>query len=365
MAPGHLVTVEIRDADLIFPQTLTMSMREVPSCYGSHANNTTKGLRSGSIISVTNPTCQPTINMSQFIAKQVPYQPDLYLKHEANVKTLLFDMKMMVSLLKLTVPFCCDKTTITVRQSKSLEDRELVSNLRPCGERWLISSKFSSLMMMKVHLSSQRSTPAHKSSALRIEETGLENLCSNLPLLEADSCLHLLHLTCVFLVFLVKCCNGFSLKPAQALCDGRSLASPLCRRLAGRGAFFCGFPFRWVLRFVLSLTRCLTVQDTLPCSWENFQNECGRPCDNLSCLFFTALWLQQSQPILVQETWQPKDIDLTCYKTLPTKSMTCLQVAPMSLEWPVAVPAASDPYSPSSTHEDPNGKHPVAPFHYP
>ena len=84
MAPGHLVTVEIRDADLIFPQTLTMSMREVPSCYGSHANNTTKGSRSRSIISVTNPTCQPTINMSQFIAKQVPYQPDLYLKHEAK-----------------------------------------------------------------------------------------------------------------------------------------------------------------------------------------------------------------------------------------------------------------------------------------
>ena len=208
-------------------------------------------------------------------------------------------------------PFCSVKTTVTVRQSKSLEDWELVSNLRPCGERWLISSKFSSLMMMKVHLSSQRSTPAHKSSALRIEETGFENLCSNLPLLEADSCLLLLHLTCVFLVFLVKCCNGFSLKPTRPLCDGRSLASPLCRRLAGRGAFFCGFTFRWVLRFVLSLTRCLTEQDTIPCSGENPLYECGRPCDNLSCLFFSALWLLQSQPILVQETWQPKDIDLT------------------------------------------------------
>ena len=36
--------------------------------------------------------------------------------------------------------------------------------------------------MTKVHLSSQRLTPAHKPSALRIEETWLENQCSNLPL---------------------------------------------------------------------------------------------------------------------------------------------------------------------------------------
>ena len=37
----------------------------------------------------------------------------------------------------------------------------------------------------------------YKFSVSRIEETALENLCSNLPLLEVLSCLHLLHLTCV------------------------------------------------------------------------------------------------------------------------------------------------------------------------
>ena len=30
----------------------------------------------------------------------------------------------------------------------------------------------------------------------------------------------------------------------------------------------------------------------------------------------------------------------------------------MSLEWPVALPAESDQFSPSSSHEDPNDEHP-------
>ena len=101
MAQDHLMTPETLDADLIFPQTLTMSMRKVPSCCGSHANNTTKGLRLGSIIFGKIPTCQLPINLSQFIARQA-----------------LIPMR-------LTVPFCSVKTTITVRQSKSLEDREI------------------------------------------------------------------------------------------------------------------------------------------------------------------------------------------------------------------------------------------------
>ena len=85
-------------------------------------------------------------------------------------------------------------------------------------------------------------------------------------------------------------------------------------RLAGRGAFFRGFPFRWVLHFALSLTRSITVLVATPYSREDPLNECSRPCDNLSCLLFTALWLQQSQSILVQEIQLAKDIDLTCYR---------------------------------------------------
>ena len=53
------------------------------------------------------------------------------------------------------------------------------------------------------------------------------------------------------------------------MCDGRSLASPLLRRLAGRGAFFCGFPFRWVLHFVSYLIRGVALHESSSCSREN------------------------------------------------------------------------------------------------
>ena len=65
--------------------------------------------------------------------------------------------------------------------------------------------------------------------------------------------------------------------------------------------FFCGFPFRWVLHVVLSLTRSVIVSDAASCSREDSPYECGRMGDALSCLFFSALWLQQSRSLLVQE----------------------------------------------------------------
>ena len=112
------------------------------------------------------------------------------------------------------------------------------------------------------------------------------------------------------------------------MCDGRPFASPLFRRLAGRGDLFRGFPFRWVLHLALSLTRSITVHVATPFSREDPLSECSRPCDILSCLCFTALWLQQGQSILVQENQPAKDINLTCFKTFPIKATTCLQVGP-------------------------------------
>ena len=86
------------------------------------------------------------------------------------------------------------------------------------------------------------------------------------------------------------------------MCDGRLFASsPFCR-LACRGALFRGFPFRWVLHFVLSLTRGVVLHDSAPYSREDSLGQCGRPCDTLSCLLFSALWLRCNQSILVQET---------------------------------------------------------------
>ena len=209
---------------------------------------------------------------------------------------------------------------------------------------------------------SLHSTFGHKFSASRIAETAWENQCSNLLHLETDSCLILLLLICVFLALLMMHCNKSSLKPAlwpriaRPMCDGRPFASSPFRRLAGRGPSFLGCPFWWAMQFALSLARCLTSQDSAPRYWEDSLYECGRPHDTLSCLFSTSLWLGQGQSILTQSQ-QTNDIDMTCYKTLPTKSLTCLQVGPMSLEWPVAPPGGFDQSSLSPSQEDPNDGH--------
>ena len=154
--------------------------------------------------------------------------------------------------------------------------------------------------MTKVYSSSLRSILAHKSSASKIAETELENRFSNLLRLEADKLLLMLHLICLFLVFLLKCCNGFSLKLTGLMCDGRPLASLLFRRLAGRGAFSCGFPFRWVLHFVAFLIHGITLHRSSSYSGDDSLDDCGCPCDPPSCLLFSALWLRCSQSLLVQ-----------------------------------------------------------------
>ena len=107
------------------------------------------------------------------------------------------------------------------------------------------------------------------------------------------------------------------------MCDGRSLAFPLFRRLACRGAFFRGFPFRWVLHFVFCLIRGVALHESPSCSREDSLDECGRPCDPLSCLLFSALWLRCNQSLLVQETHSAKDLDLTCSATFLFSDATC------------------------------------------
>ena len=122
-------------------------------------------------------------------------------------------------------------------------------------------------------------------------------------LLEADSCLPLLHLTCVFLVFLMKCCKGSSLKPAQPMCNVRPFR---LTAFPPPGGSRHGFPFRWVLHFVLSLTRSVIVHDAASCTREDSPYECGRPCDTMSCLFFTALCFSRANLYWCRRFSQPK-----------------------------------------------------------
>ena len=141
---GHLITVGRRHVGLILPQEVRMNMHEVPSYYGSRMKNTTLGLRIGSIAFWKSPTWQPTTILTEFIAKQVPYQPDLYSKQERSVRTLWPDIKTMVSPTKLIV-HSAEAEPISQSVSPShLKTGKLEYNLRPCAKFWQHSSKFSS-----------------------------------------------------------------------------------------------------------------------------------------------------------------------------------------------------------------------------
>ena len=138
------------------------------------------------------------------------------------------------------------------------------------------------------------------------------------------------------------------------MCDGRPLASPLFRRLAGRGAFFCGFLFRWILHFVFHLIRGVALHESSSCSKGDSLVDCGRPCDPLSCLVFTALWLRCSQTILMQETQSAKDVDFTCSITFLFRDAACLPVEPMSLDRPVNPFGRSESSRPSLPPDAPS-----------
>ena len=55
----------------------------------------------------------------------------LVFETRAKCQDLWPDIKMMVSPYEIDSPFCCAKTTISVRQSKSLEDREIGKQFAP------------------------------------------------------------------------------------------------------------------------------------------------------------------------------------------------------------------------------------------
>ena len=131
MAQDHLMTTGTHDEDLILPQAPRMNNHGVPSYDASLANSTSKGLQSGSTPFGNNPTCWRVTNLSEFIAKQVPCQSGLFLKHEANAKTLLLDIKMMVFRMQPTVPSAVPVVLSQCVKSRSVEDREIGKQIVP------------------------------------------------------------------------------------------------------------------------------------------------------------------------------------------------------------------------------------------
>ena len=158
--------------------------------------------------------------------------------------------------MQLTVPSAAPIQISLSANPNQLKTERLEDNARLCGENWLTNLKLSPLKeMIQVPSLSLPSTSVHKFSASKIEEMELENRCSNLLLLEAGKHLPLFHLSCLSLVFLLMCCNVFSLEPTRPMCDGHPPRLP--RFFAAwrvEAPFFFGL-FRGVLHFVLHLAR--------------------------------------------------------------------------------------------------------------
>ena len=174
MAHGHLMTTRTHDEGLILPQAQKINNHEVPSFFDSLANNTSKELHSGSIPFGKSLVCWHVTNLLEFIAKQAPCQSDLFLRQEANVRTLLSVKKMMVFLMQSTVPSAAPILLSQCVNPDQLKIERSENNLFRYGKNWLTNLKFSFLMQMtKVYSSSPRSIPAHKSSALKIAQTEL------------------------------------------------------------------------------------------------------------------------------------------------------------------------------------------------
>ena len=293
MAQGHPMTIEKRDVGLVLSQTLKMNMREVPSYYGSRVNNTTKGLQIESIIFGKNPTCEHTTNRSEFIAKQVLCRPDSKSKQEPNVRTLWPIRKMMVSPMKLIVHFAMPKQISRSASPSHLKTEKLGNDFRLCGKFWKQSSKFYSLMgMTQVPSLSLGSTSVHRFSAPRIVETAWENPVFKLAPL-GNGQVFALTAPDLHVPGIPDGVATGSLSRQHGQCVMAALSPPrFFARLAGGGSSFRCFPFRWALQFVFSLVRSLTLRVTTSHSKENPPYECSRPCDTLSCLFVTALWLR-------------------------------------------------------------------------
>ena len=100
-------------------------------------------------------------------------------------------------------------------------------------------------------------------------------------------------------------------------------------------AFFLFPASMRVLRLAAFVSRGSVLHGSSSCFREDSLDDCGRPCDPLSCLLFSALWLRCRQSTVVQETPSANDVDITCSATFLLNDATCLPVGPMSLDWPV------------------------------
>ena len=209
-------------------------------------------------------------------------------------------MRMMVSPMKLTVPSAAPVQLSLSANPDHLKTERSVNNLRPCGENCQISSKFSSLMVMtKVHLSSQRSNTRSQVLSIKDRRNGIGKpvFKTCLPWKWTNFYCCLTWSVCSWCFSWCVATGSLSSQLGQSVMAAFSPPRLFCR-LAGRGAFFCGFPLRWVLYIDLSLTRRVNVHDATPSLQGGFSLWMWAP---MRCIVFSFLFcpVASEQPIHV------------------------------------------------------------------
>ena len=230
MARGLLTTTGTQGLDLILSQAQKTNVHEVPFFYSFHLNNTTLECLPGSRSSGQRPTHQPLSKPTRIHCKTASLTRLVF---ETRAKCQDFVARYKDDgIHQVDSPFCNSSTNITVRQSTSLEDREIGRGLRRCGKLWSQSFMKSSLNeMLKIFSLSLHLTHVHKSSAFW---SPWGNQFSSLHHPDTNSRLILLLLTCAFLAFLMIYCDRSFVTPAIWLRTvlPRSFSSSPFRRLA-------------------------------------------------------------------------------------------------------------------------------------
>ena len=122
MALDHLMTTGIQNADLILLQALLMNMREVPSYYDFIVNSTILELRNGWINTLWEESNMPADNRSVTIhCKAGSISVRLVFESRAKCEDFVVRYNDDGFPYEIDSPFCRVKTTVTVRQSKSIE----------------------------------------------------------------------------------------------------------------------------------------------------------------------------------------------------------------------------------------------------
>ena len=131
MAQGRLMTVEIRGVGLIRSPVPKMNQHEVPFYWGSRVNSTTLELRTGSIIFWETSNIPAHKKPVRIHCKAGSVSARLVFETRAKCQDFFVRYKDDGIPYAINSPFCCAKTTFTVRQSKLLEDRKIGKQFAP------------------------------------------------------------------------------------------------------------------------------------------------------------------------------------------------------------------------------------------